>query len=124
MAFFLVIGALARPLPRTRVRARALAAHRQVPPVAPATVAANLHQPLDVQRDLFPKVPLDAPFLLDDAADLPDILFRQVLHTQIRADAGGRQNVVRSLPADAVDVGEPDLDPLGSRQVNASYARH
>src|SRR5258708_7263825 len=35
----------ARPLAHARIGARALAVHRQVPPVADPTVAADLHQP-------------------------------------------------------------------------------
>ena len=51
-----------------RVRAlvlRALAAHRQVAAVPQAAVAADLHQPLDVHRDLLAEVAFDAALLLD-----------------------------------------------------------
>src|SRR5512134_2844704 len=53
-------GALARALPRARVGARPLAAHRQVPAMAQAAIAADFHQPLDVHRDFLAQVALDA----------------------------------------------------------------
>src|SRR5262245_694355 len=64
--------ALARPLSCPGVRTRALATHRQIPAVPQAAVAADLHQPLDVHRDLLAEVSLDAAHLLDHPADLPD----------------------------------------------------
>src|SRR5690349_8262085 len=60
--------ALARTFARPRVRARALAVHRQPAPVPHPPVAADFHQPLDVHRDFLPQVALDASLLLDDAA--------------------------------------------------------
>src|SRR6266849_9972298 len=76
--------ALARALPRARVGARPLAARRQVAPVAQAAVAADLHQPLDVHRDLLAEIAFDAPLLLEHPADLPDVLLGEILHADIR----------------------------------------
>src|SRR5713101_1751661 len=66
--------ALARPLSRARVSLRPLAADRQTPPVPQAPVAADFHQPLDVHRDLFPEVALDAALFLDHPADLAHVV--------------------------------------------------
>src|SRR6185436_15936005 len=44
----------AGPLPHARVRSGALAVDRQIAPVPDPTVAADLHQPLDVQVHLAP----------------------------------------------------------------------
>src|SRR5262249_18951418 len=71
--------ALARALAGARVGPRALAAHRQRAAVPHAAVAADFHQPLDVHRDFLAQVAFDPALLLDDAADLPDILFGQIL---------------------------------------------
>src|SRR5712691_2433506 len=95
--------ALARALPRARVGARPLAARRQVAPVPQAAVAADLHQPLDVHRDLLAEIPLDAALFFQDAADLPDVLLGEILHADVRADARRAEHVVGPLPADAVD---------------------
>src|SRR4029453_16136912 len=70
------------------------------------------------------EVAFDAPLLLDNTADLPDVLFRQVLHADVGADTGRRQDVVRALPADPVDVGQADFDPLRSRKIHSSNASH
>src|SRR4029079_3201562 len=42
----------------------------------------------------------------------------------VRAHPRRGQDVVRPLAADPVDVGQADLDPLGSRQVHSSDACH
>src|SRR5262245_52629977 len=117
-------GALARALPRARVGPRPLPARRQVPAVAQAAVAADLHQALDVHRDLLAEIALDATLLLEHAADLADVLFRQVLDADVGTHARRAQHVGRSLASNAVDIGEPDLDPLGPREINTGYARH
>src|SRR5262245_32741080 len=91
--------ALARALARPRVGPRPLAAHRQRPAVTHPAVAADFHQPLDIHRDLLAEVALDAALLFDDAADLPDVVFRQILHPDVRTDAGFVEDAVRAHPA-------------------------
>src|SRR5689334_4001369 len=117
-------GALARALPRARIRARPLPPRRQVAPVPQTAVAADLHQPLDVHRDLLAEVTLDATHFLDHPADLADVVFRQILDADIRAHAGRAEDVIRPLAADSVDVGETDLDALGARQIDACDTCH
>ena len=51
--------ALARALAGARVGVRALAAHRQALAVAQAAVAAEVHQALDVHRDLAAQIAFD-----------------------------------------------------------------
>src|SRR6185295_10823769 len=87
-------------------------------------IAADLDEALDVHRDLLPEIALDAALLFDDVADLAHVLFGEVLHPDVRADAGTREDVVRPLPADAVDVGQPDFYPLGSRKIDACDTSH
>src|SRR5262245_35956295 len=117
-------GALARALARPRVGARPLAANRQAPAMTRAAVAADFHQPLDVHRDFLAQVALDAPLLLDDTRDLPHVLFREVLDAQVGTDAGFLQDAVRPDAPDAEDVGEPDFDALGARQINSCDTCH
>src|SRR6476469_7886619 len=116
--------ALARALAGARVRARPLAAHRQAAAVPQAAVAADFHQALDVERDLLAEIAFHTPLLLDHPADLADVVFRQVLHADVRAHARFLEDQVRPVAADAVDVGQPDLDPLGAREVHACDTRH
>src|SRR5688572_33113469 len=101
-------GTTARALAGARVGLGALAAQRQAATVAQAAVAADFHQPLDVQRDLLAEVALDATYFLDDAADLADVILGQVLDADVTADAGRAEDVVRALAPDPVDVGQTD----------------
>ena len=89
-----------------------------------AAVAADLHQALDVERDLLAKIALHASLLLDDAADLAHVVFRQILHANVRADARLAEDVVRALPPDPVDVGEADFNPLRPWKVDACNTCH
>src|SRR5215510_9841633 len=94
-------GALSRP----RVGARPLAARRQVAPVPQAAVAADLHQPLDVHRDLLAEIAFHAALLFEHAADLPDIVFGEILDPDVGAHTRRAEDIVRPLPPYAVDVG-------------------
>ena len=85
----------------------------------PAAIAADLDQPLDVHRDLLAEIALDAALLLEHARDLADIVLGEILDPHVGVDPGGGENHVRAMPADAEDVGEPDLDALGARQIDA-----
>src|SRR5689334_6514054 len=87
-------------------------------------IAADLHQSLDVHRDLLAEIALDAADLFDHPADLAHIVFGEILHPDVGTHARGAEDVVRSLPADAVDVGESDLDTLGARQIDACDTSH
>src|SRR5262249_36390820 len=97
---------------------------RQVAPVPQAAVAADLHQPLDVHRDLLAEIALDAALLLDHPADLADVFLRQILHAHVGADARLGQDVGRALPPDSEDVGQSDLAVVGPRQIDACYTCH
>src|SRR6185503_15164351 len=79
---------------------------------------------LDVHRDLLAEIAFHAAHLFEHPADLPDVVLGEILHTDVRADAGCPEDVVRSLPADAVDIGKANLDPLGSRKIDACNSRH
>src|SRR5580704_2742099 len=84
----LLVGnrALARALTRAGVGPRALAAHGQTPAVPYPPVAADFHQALDVHGDVLAEITLHATLLLYDAADLPDVVFGQILHAEVGAD--------------------------------------
>jgi len=105
---------------RVRIRLGALSAYRQVAAVPHPAPAADFHQPLDVHRDFLAQVALDPALLLDDTADLADVVLRQVLDADVGTDARRGQDVVRALPPDPVDVGQADFDPLGARKIHSS----
>src|ERR671920_652171 len=53
-----------------------------------------------------------------------DVVFGQILDADVAAHTSRAQNVIRALAADAVDVGQPDLDALGARQIHACDTCH
>src|SRR5580765_4089355 len=116
--------ALARALAGAGVGLGALAAHRQVAAVPQPAEAADLHQPLDVHGDVLAQVTFHAALLLDHLADVPDVVFGQILDADVGADPGRLQNRVRAEPSDAIDIGETNLDALGPREINACNSRH
>src|SRR5262249_24982647 len=95
-----------------------------VPPVARAAVAADVHQPLDVDRDVAAQVALDLDVVGDHLADPDDLLLGEVLDPGVGPDVGLFEDEVRLGPADPVDVRQPDLHPLVQRQIDSRDACH
>ena len=79
---------LARTLAGTGIGVGALATNGQTLAVTEATVAANLHQALDVLRNLAVQVTFDGEVLVDVFADLLQIVFGDILDTDVRVKAG------------------------------------
>ena len=92
--------------------------------MAHAAVAADLHQALDVQAHVAAQVALHLQVVLDVFTDLVDVLLREILHAGVRVDAGGGQDLLRGLQADAENIRQSDFDPLLTRQVNARNTCH
>src|SRR5213594_687544 len=113
-----------RPLLGARVGVRALAAHRQSLAMPRAAVRPDVHQPLDVHRDLGPKRALDFVVPLDHLAQPRDLRVAQVTNARISTHAGLRENLLRVSRADAVDVREGVQNFLVAWQVDARYACH
>src|SRR5579862_4826351 len=112
---------LLRALPRARVGLGALPVHR---PVAPPAVRADLLQALDGLRALAPQIAFDLLVLVDVLAELGDLFLRQVADLRVRVQVERGENLARGRLADAVDVGEADLEPLLVRQVDAGDTGH
>src|SRR5688572_24305218 len=112
------------PLPRTRVRAGPLSAHRQALDVPGAAVALDLLEAAHVLRDLPAQLALDDELLLDERGDPAELLVRERLGLLARIDAQLVQDAVGRDPSDPVDVGERDPDLLLGRNVDSDDARH
>ena len=83
------------------------------------SVAANFHQPLDVESNVLPEITLDASFFLDDLADLANVVFAEVLDPDVAIDLSLLEDFVRTGATDTKDIGETDFHSLVKRQVNS-----
>src|SRR4051812_12792415 len=115
---------LARALARARVGAGALTVDRQAAAVPQALGAAALDLAANVAGDLPAQVTLDAEVLVDVVAQLQQVLAAQVPPPDVGADPGRGGRLLGVALADAVDVGERDLQPLLAGQVDAGQSCH
>ena len=87
-------------------------------------VAADLDLAADVRGDLAAEVALELEVALEVVAEGDELGVVQVLHAEVRADAGRGQRLLGAGTADAVDVGERDLEPLLAGEVDADKTCH
>ncbi len=111
-------GAL-RALPGPRVGLGALAADREAHAVTATLVAADLDLAADVALHLTTEVALDRQVAgLDLARELDQLVLGECVDAGVRVDARRGQQLLGGGTADAVDVGECDLDALLTREVD------
>src|SRR5579883_56452 len=115
---------LGRALARARIGVGALAAHRQATAMTQAAIAAEVHQPLDVDAGLAAKVALHNIVAVDDFADLQHFRIAQLADTAILGNLDLLDDVGRNLRTDAMDVLERDQDALVGRDVDAGNTGH
>ena len=92
--------------------------------MANATVAADLGQPLDIQRHVAAQVTLHGVIPGDLFAQSRFLLLGQVLHPRVGVNARGGEDLVGAGAPNAENVGETDLYPLVLRQVNTGNTCH
>src|SRR5688572_26380426 len=88
-----------------------------------AAVRTDLGKTLDVLRTLAAQVTLDLE-ILDRVAQLDLLVLGEVLDVSVRVDLGLLEELVGGRTADAMDIGEPDLDSLVERKVYACDPCH
>src|SRR5918995_7207493 len=108
----------------TRVGLGALTADREAHAVAATLVAADLDLAADVRLDLTSEVTLDLEVGFDLVAKLDQLLVTERVDPGVRVDSGGLEQLLGAGTADAVDVGECDLDALVAREVDTNEACH
>src|SRR5687768_16094443 len=87
-------------------------------------VRTDLDLPLDVLRHLASQITLDLVVLVDEGADLQDLVFGEIPHLGPARHTRAVHDLERPCGADAVDVAERDIQSLVSREVDASDACH
>src|SRR6266700_7509098 len=108
----------------TRVGLRPLPVHREPAAVANPLVAADLDLAPDVGLDLAAQVTFDLVGRVDPVAELHQLFVAEAVDPGVAADAGCLQRLQRPRAADAIDIGERDLDPLIAGQVHSRKPGH
>src|SRR3954467_9550902 len=104
----------------------ALTADREALAVTATLVAADLDLAPDVGLDLTAEVTLDLDLVvaLDRVTELDQLFVTQLVDAEVGVHAGLGENLLGARTADAVDVGECDLDALVAREVDTNEACH
>src|SRR6516225_640640 len=125
-AFLLLLAGnrLGRPLARARVGMSTLAAHRQSAAMAQASIAAEIHQPLDIDTGLPAEIAFHDKVTVDHFADLKDLLVGQLADTTLLWDLDLLDDVGRNPRTDAMDVLERDYHALVGRDIHAGNTGH
>ena len=89
-----------------------------------ASVATDLHEALHVLLNIATQVALDVEVLLDVVAQLDELLLGQIVGAGVGVDTGVGQNLLRGGQADAVNVGQGDLDALIARKIDTNKTCH
>src|SRR6266700_786252 len=108
----------------TRVGLRPLPVHREPAAVANPLVAADLDLAPDVGLNLAAQVTFDLVGRVDPVAELHQLFVGEATDPGVAADAGCLQRLQRPRAADAVDVGERDLEPLIAGEVHSRKPGH
>src|SRR5690606_34291622 len=99
-----------RTSPGASIGACALTAHGHSAAVAQTAIAPDIHQALDVERDLTAKIALDAVLLVDNLAQAIDLIIGQVAHAGIRIDSGPLEQNLARVQTNAVNIGKRSLN--------------
>ena len=110
--FLLVGNGLLLTLAGTGVVLGALTTDREACTVADTTVAADIHEALDVHLDRRTEFTLNLEFVVDEGTDSGDLLVVPVSDFDRAVDATGVQNLPGRAAADSEDIGETYLSVL------------
>src|SRR4051794_4105801 len=111
---------LGRSLAGARIGMRALAAYRQAAPMAQSAIAAEIHQALDVHRNITPQIAFDEIVAIDHLADLQHFLIGELRDAPRCVDVYLLHDILGRLRADAMDVLQRDYDALVGWDIDAS----
>lgn len=89
------------------------------PPIRP-----GVNEALDVHRDGLAQIAFNLMILIDDLADLHDLVFAKILDPDRAVDAGLLEDLTGRPPADPEHIGQTDIRPLFPGQIDSGYACH
>ena len=121
---FLLHSGASGPLPGPRVGVGSLATHRKPAAVAKASIAAEVHQALNVHGDIAPEVTLNAVAVRDHLTDANDLLIAELLVGQVGIHLGLLTDLQSRRAADSIDVGQCDPRLLLAWEINSGNTWH
>src|SRR5919198_5383700 len=89
-----------------------------------AAVGADLAEPLDRLRAVAAQIAFHLDVLVDVVAELRDLVLGEVANLRVGIEAERCSDPARRRLADAVDVRQPDLEPLLVGEIDACDACH
>ena len=107
-----------------RIGVGALPTNRKAATVADPLVAADLNLSLYVLLNFPPQVTFNAVVVIDEPTDLGDLVIGELTDPGVGVDSGFGAYLLRPGEADAVYVGEPDLEPFVAWEVNSRNSCH
>src|SRR5690349_18737049 len=87
-------------------------------------IAAEIHQPLDVELNFAPQVALDHVVAVDQLADVEHFLVGELRHAPLGRQAQLLHDLSGLLLPDSMDVLQCDDDALVGRKVDTSDTSH
>src|SRR6185503_20294307 len=93
-------------------------------PMAQSLVRPDLHLALDVRGDLAAEVTLDLEVRVDERAKARHLVVGEVAHARVAREVGLLADQLRRGAPDPVDVGQRDLEPLLTRDVDTGDTSH
>ena len=121
---FLAGHRLALALTSARIVLGALTTNRQTFAVTQATVAANIHQSLDVELNLRAQHAFGFVLPGDDVTDIGRFRFRPILDLFVDVNASFNQDFGGVGPANAKNVSQGDFAALVVRDINPCDTSH
>jgi hypothetical protein len=112
LPFLLTFNSPSRTLPRPCIGMRTLTSHRQSAAMPKPSITSDIHQHLDICRDLTSKVTFNLVFPLNFLVDLPNLVRRKLMDTFAPINVSRIQDFLSGCPADSVNVGQADLYPF------------
>jgi len=76
------------------------------------SIATKIHQSLDVHRNFPAKVTFYLQVPVDEFPDLRDFTLGEIFRSRVRVDTCFSDNLLRSRPANAVDICQRNFDPF------------
>jgi hypothetical protein len=92
--------------------------------VTESAIASNIHQTLDVHRDLTPKIAFDAHLFVNYFSKPIDLVVGQIAHSSVWTDPCPLEKLLTSVQADPVDVRQRRFNALLSWQVYSGDSCH